>query len=65
MMVVSPTTTPVPWSMEKYFADGRAGIDVDARLRVGVLRHDARDHRHFLKIQLVRDAVDEDGNIPG
>ena len=46
-------------------ADGRAGIDVDARLRVGILRHDARDHRHFLKIQLVRDAVDEDGKHPG
>ena len=46
---------------EEVLADLRAGVDVDAGAAVGVLGHDARDERHVLHVQLVRDAVHEDG----
>ena len=46
---------------EEVFADLGAGVDVDAGRAVGIFAHDARDERHAALIQLVRDAVDEDG----
>ena len=50
---------------EEVFADLRAGVDVDTGLRVRVFRHHARDHRDLVLIQLVCDAVDEDGEHAG
>ena len=64
MSVVSPMTTPVPWSMKNDSADARARVDVDAGLAVGPLGHDARQERHAQQVQLVRDAVDGDGPQP-
>ena len=46
---------------EEIFADGGAGVDVDARARVGILGHDARDHRHVADVQLMGDAINENG----
>ena len=37
--------------------DRRPGVDVDARLGVGELRHHPRDERHPEPVQLVGDAV--------
>ncbi len=45
---------------EEGFADLGARVDVDAGERMRVLRHDARQHRHALCVQLVRDAVGRD-----
>ena len=42
-----------------------AGVDVDAGAAVGVLRHHAGDHGDAAQIQLVGDAVDEDGEQAG
>ena len=42
-----------------------AGMDVDAGTAVGVLRHHPGDHGHLPQIQLVGDAVDEDGEQAG
>ncbi len=42
---------------EEMLADRRAGMDVDARLRVGVFAHDARDDRHLQLVELVGEAV--------
>ena len=64
MIVVSPTTRPYRVD-EEVFADLRAGVDVDTGLRVRVFRHHARDHRDLVLIQLVCDAVDEDGEHAG
>ena len=50
---------------EEVFADLRTGVDVDTGLGVRVLGHHARDHRDLVLIQLVRDAVDEDGKHAG
>ena len=58
MSHVSPITTPVPWSMKKpgpIRAPGWMSMPV---LRVGVLRHHARDQRHAQQQQFVGDAVD-------
>ena len=49
---------------EEPLADRRAGVDVDARLRVGELGHDARDDRHLQPIELVRQPVDRHGVEP-
>ena len=46
---------------EELLADGRAGVDVDARLRVGVLGHHARQQRHAELVEHVGQAVDGDG----
>ena len=40
-------------------------MDVDAGTAVGVLRHHPGDHGHLPQIQLVGDAVDEDGEQAG
>jgi hypothetical protein len=46
---------------EERLADLGAGMDVDPREGVCVLRHDAGKHRDALAIELVRDPVDRDG----
>ena len=46
---------------EEILADGRAGVDVNARARMGHLGNDARDHRNLECIQLMGDAVVEHG----
>ena len=46
---------------EEVLVDRGARVDVDAGAAVRVLAHDARDHGDFLHVQLVRDAVHEDG----
>ena len=45
---------------EEVFADGRARVDVDTGLRVGILRHDTRDERHLSQIEFMSDSIDED-----
>lgn len=42
MMVVSPITTPVPWSMKKLPPILRAGVDVDAARGMGDIGDQAR-----------------------
>ena len=46
-------------------ADGGAGVDVDARDAVGVLRHDPGEHGDFQHIQHVRQPVHRDGKQSG
>ena len=46
-------------------ADLGAGVDIDTGAAVGVLRHDAGDHGNLPQVQLVGDAVDEDGEQAG
>ena len=49
---------------EEVLADGCAGMNINARAAVRVLGHDARNQRHFEQKQLVRQAVDRDGEQP-
>ena len=44
---------------EKIFSDCRTRVDVDSRQAVGMLRHDARDHRHAEQKQLMGDTRGE------
>ena len=46
---------------EEVFSDGRAGVDVDAGVVVGVLGHHPGDHGDLHAIEHVGDAVDKDG----
>ncbi len=46
---------------EEVFADRGARVDVHAGAAVRVFAHDARNQGHVLQIQLMREAVDVDG----
>ena len=61
MMAVSPMTTPVPWSMKKLLPICRAGMDVDAGLRMRALGDDARDDRYVELVERMREPVMDDG----
>ena len=50
---------------EEILADLRAGVDVDAGAGMRVFSHDARNEGHAFQIQLVRHAIDVDGEQPG
>jgi hypothetical protein len=58
--VVSPITTPVPWSMKKDAPIARPRVDVDAGPLVGELGHHARHHDRALLQERMRDPVHRD-----
>ena len=46
---------------EEVLADGGSRVDVDAGAAMGVLGHDAGNERHILRVELMVDAIHEDG----
>ena len=50
---------------EQSLADGRAGVDLDAGLFAGALRHNARQQLHVVLPQPVRAPVPPDRQKPG